>query len=178
VAASSAPFVIDPMKEGDIREVAAMEGPTRMDEAQVRAELERPWARIWVARETEPGSAGKRASPARDEIIGYLVAWHVADELHVMNVATRADRRRRGIGRALVDAAVAYARARRVRHALLEVRRSNRPAISLYRSVGFFAMGVRTRYYADDEDAVEMVLLFDPTTGDIVAHADEIRLEA
>ena len=159
------------MKEGDIREVAAVEGPTRMDEAQVRAELERPWARIWVARETEPGSGGKR-------IAGYLVAWHVADELHVMNVATRADRRRRGVGRALVDSAVAYARARRVRHALLEVRRSNRPAIALYRSVGFFAMGVRTRYYADDEDAVEMVLLFDPTTGDIVAHADEIRLEA
>jgi [ribosomal protein S18]-alanine N-acetyltransferase len=171
VAASGVPFVIDPMKEGDIREVATIEGPTRMDEAQVRAELERPWARIWVARETEPGSTAKR-------VAGYLVAWHVADELHVMNVATHADRRRRGIGRALVDSAVAYARARRVRHALLEVRRSNRPAIALYRSVGFFAMGVRTRYYADDEDAVEMVLLFDPTTGDIVAHADEIRLEA
>jgi ribosomal-protein-alanine N-acetyltransferase len=171
VAASGATFVIDAMKEGDIREVATIEGPTRMDEAQVRAELERPWARIWVARETEPGSGARR-------IAGYLVAWHVADELHVMNVATRADRRRRGIGRALVDAAVGYARARRVRHALLEVRRSNRPAISLYRAVGFFAMGVRTRYYADDEDAVEMVLLFDPTTGDIVAHADEIRLEA
>ncbi len=170
MVAPSRPFVIDAMKEGDIREVAAMEGPTRMDEAQVRAELERPWARIWVARESEPGSGGTRIS-------GYLVAWHVADELHVMNVAARADRRRRGIGRALVDAAVGYARARRVRHALLEVRRSNRPAISLYRSVGFFAMGVRTRYYADDEDAVEMVLLFDPTTGDIVAHADEIRLE-
>lgn len=148
-----------------------MEGPTRMDEAQVRAELERPWARIWVAREGQLGSGVSHT-------VGYLVAWHVADELHVMNVATRSDRRRRGIGRALVDAAVAYARARRVRHALLEVRRSNRPAISLYRSVGFFAMGVRTRYYADDEDAVEMVLLFDPTTGDIVAHADEIRLEA
>ncbi len=171
MAASGRPFVIDAMKEGDIREVASMEGPTRMDEAQVRAELERPWARIWVARESDPGSGGKR-------IAGYLVAWHVADELHVMNVATRADRRRRGIGRALVDAAVAYARVRRVRHALLEVRRSNRPAISLYRSVGFFAMGVRARYYADDEDAVEMVLLFDPATGDIVAHADEIRLEA
>jgi ribosomal-protein-alanine N-acetyltransferase len=176
VAESGAPFSIDAMKEDDIREVAAMDGPTRMDEAQVRDELERPWARIWVARETEPSSAS-RTSPARGAIVGYLVAWHVADELHVMNVATRPDRRRRGIGRALVNAAVAYARARRVRHALLEVRRSNRPAISLYRSVGFFAMGVRTRYYADDEDAVEMVLLFDPTTGDIVAHADEVRLE-
>ena len=158
------------MKEGDIREVAAMEGPTRMDEAQVRAELERPWARIWIARETEPGSGASR-------IAGYLVAWHVADELHVMNVATRADRRRRGIGRALVDAAVAYARARRVRHALLEVRRSNRPAISLYRSVGFFAMGVRARYYPDNEDAVEMVLMLDPDTGSVVAHADEVRLD-
>ena len=159
------------MKEGDVADVAAMEGPTRMDEAQVRAELERPWARIWVAREGDPGPGAARLS-------GYLVAWHVADELHVMNVATRVDRRRHGIGRALVTAAVGYARTRRVRHALLEVRRSNRPAIALYRSVGFFAMGVRTRYYADDEDAVEMVLLFDPTTGDIVAHADEVRLDA
>ncbi len=154
-----------------MREVAAMEGPTRMDEAQVRAELERPWARIWVARETEPGTGTSR-------IAGYLVAWHVADELHVMNVATRADRRRRGIGRALVDAAVAYARARRVRHALLEVRRSNRAAIAMYRGIGFFAMGVRSKYYPDDEDAVEMVLLFDPNTGEIVQHDDEVRLEA
>jgi hypothetical protein len=38
-------------------------------------------------------------------------------------------------------------------------------------------MGVRARYYPDQEDAVEMVLLLDPSTGDIVAHADEVRLE-
>jgi ribosomal-protein-alanine N-acetyltransferase len=160
-----APVRIDPMIESDARAVAAIEGPTRMDEAQLRDELARPWSRLWVAR--EPG----------DDIVAYAVSWHVADELHVLNVATRADRRRRGIGRALMDEVVAYARSHRVKHVLLEVRRSNAAAIALYRGLGFFAMGVRARYYPDGEDAVEMVLMLDPQTGDVVAHEDEVRLE-
>jgi len=68
-------------------------------------------------------------------------------------------------------------RGRAVKHVLLEVRRSNVAAIALYRAFGFFAMGVRARYYPDDEDAVEMVLLLDPATGATVAHEDEVRLE-
>jgi ribosomal-protein-alanine N-acetyltransferase len=64
-----------------------------------------------------------------------------------------------------------------VKHVLLEVRRSNGAAIALYRRVGFFAMGVRARYYPDDEDAVEMVLMLDPETGAVVAHGDEVRLD-
>jgi ribosomal-protein-alanine N-acetyltransferase len=153
------------MHAGDIPAVAALEGAAPMDEQHLRDELARPWARIWVARDDDEAP------------IAFLIAWHVADELHVLNVATRVDRRRRGIARALLDEAVAYARTRGIKHVLLEVRRSNRAAIALYRSVGFFAMGVRARYYPDDEDAVEMVLLLDPKTGSIVAHADEVRLE-
>jgi ribosomal-protein-alanine N-acetyltransferase len=137
-----------------------------MNEEQLRAELERPWARCWVARE------------ARDPagVSAYVIAWHVADELHILNVATRADRRRRGLARALMAHAVAYAREHRVKHALLEVRRSNAPAIALYRALGFFAMGVRARYYPDDEDAIEMVLAFNPETGEIEPRSDEVRL--
>jgi len=160
------PVRIDTMKEDDVHAVGAIEGPTRMDEAQVQGELTRPWARLWVAREEE------------GTVVAYLVAWHVVDELHVLNVATREDRRRRGIGRALMDTAVTYARERHVAHVLLEVRRSNRAAIELYRAVGFFAMGVRARYYPDDEDAVEMVLTLDPESGDIVAQPDQVRLDA
>jgi ribosomal-protein-alanine N-acetyltransferase len=156
---------IEPMDARDLSAVAAIEGPTRMDEAQLRAELERPWSRTWVAREAGP------------EPVGYVLTWHVADELHVMNVATRQDRRRRGVARALMTEAVTYARGRAIKHVLLEVRRSNGAAIALYRAIGFFAMGVRARYYPDDEDAVEMVLMFDPATGAIVGHADEVRLE-
>jgi ribosomal-protein-alanine N-acetyltransferase len=141
-----------------------------MDARQLRDEVARPWARLWIAR-------GRDAARSEEDALGYLVAWHVADELHVLNVATRPDWQRRGVGRALMGSAIAYAREHRAKHVLLEVRRSNRAAIALYRAVGFFAMGVRSRYYPDDEDAVEMVLMFDAETGDIVPHEDEVRLD-
>ncbi len=160
-----APFRIDVMRSSDVAVLSALDAAAPMDEVQLREELARPWSHVWVVRE-------------EDELpVAFLVAWHVADELHVLNVATRVDRRRRGMARALIDCAVAYARTGGVRHLLLEVRRSNRAAIALYRGAGFFAMGVRARYYPDNEDGVEMVLLLDPQTGSIVAHADEVRLD-
>ena len=160
---------IDAMKEDDVEAVAAMDGPTRMSADSLREELHRPWSRVWVAREAE--SEGRA-------IVAFVVAWHVSDELHVLNVATRSDRRRRGIGRAVLEEAVSYGRRNAVKHVLLEVRRSNRPAIAMYRGLGFFAMGVRARYYPDDEDAVEMVLTLDPETGAVVPHTDEVRLDS
>lgn len=159
------------MSEPDLGAVVAMDSSTRMGEEQLRDELARSWSHVWVARE-ENGT-----SQPGEEVVAFLIAWHVANELHVLNITTRADRRRRGIGRAMMDTAVAYGREKRVKQVLLEVRRSNDAAIALYRSVGFFATGVRPRYYPDDEDAVEMVLLFDPKTGDVVAHADDVRLD-
>ena len=146
---------IEPMTEADVETVAAMDGPTHMTQDNVREELQRPWSKLWVARE-----AGVEGA-----VVAFLVAWHVSDELHVLNVTTRVDRRRRGIGRAVMSEAVAYGRRHAVRHLLLEVRRSNRAAIAMYRGLGFFAMGVRSKYYPDDEDAVEMVLALDPATG-------------
>ena len=163
------PVRIDAMTEADIAAVIGMDGPTQMSDEQLRAELLRPWARLWVARE-------QRHETGEVEVVAFLIAWHVADALHVLNVATRSDHRRRGIARALMRDLVAYGRAARVKHVLLEVRRSNTTAIALYRVIGFFAMGVRSRYYPDDEDAVEMVLAFDRETGEIVAHPDEVKL--
>ena len=133
----------------------------------VEEELGRPWARVWVARPAEG------APPA-----AFLVAWHVADELHVLNVATAPALRRRGFARMLMDEALAYAARERVRIVLLEVRRSNRAAIKLYRGLGFTALGVRPRYYADnDEDAIEMILALDPESGRAMPGRDEIRID-
>lgn len=131
-------------------------------------ELERPWARIWIAR-----TRGDDALPD-----AFLIAWHVADELHILNVATTPAMRRQGLGTALMTTALEYASASRVRLILLEVRRSNRDARRLYRKLGFTAMGVRPGYYADNgEDAIEMVLEIDPETGRVVPGRDEIRID-
>ncbi|UQA62314.1 GNAT family N-acetyltransferase [Polyangium aurulentum] len=128
-------------------------------------ELSRAWARVWIARAGE------------GEPVGFLVAWHVADELHVLNVASASAARRRGIGSALVREAIAYAVESRVRLVLLEVRRSNTPAIRLYRKFAFHTSGLRAGYYADGEDAVEMALALDPDTGQSLAREDEISLD-
>jgi len=131
-----------------------------------REELARPWARCWVARD---------AGPAR----AFLVAWHVADELHVLNIATAPHARRRGMAAALMRTSLDYASAHRVRILLLEVRRSNLPAIQLYRGIGFSALNVRRGYYEDNgEDAIEMILSLDPKTGEVLPGQDEIRLDA
>ena len=133
----------------------------------VTEEMSRPWSRLWSLRPSEG-----------EPVAAFLVAWHVADELHIINVATAPAARRRGFGSELVQAALGYAKEHRIRILLLEVRRSNRPAIKLYRSFGFVAMGVRKAYYSDnDEDAVEMALGLDPTTGERLAMRDEIHVD-
>ena len=119
----------------------------------VDAELARDWGRLWVA----------RATPGDPDIAGALVAWQVVDELHVIDVFTVPERRRAGVGRALVAELVNHAKLNAFRLALLEVRRSNAPAIGLYRSAGFEDVGLRERYYSDPtEDAILMQLVLTP----------------
>jgi [ribosomal protein S18]-alanine N-acetyltransferase len=130
------------------------------------AELERPWVRAFVAREA-PGAP----------VIAFAVAWLVADEIHVIHVATSPEARRRGAGRALVEELVALGLRQGARFLLLELRRSNDGALALYRSVGFRAIGVRRGYYAaDGEDAIEMMLTLDSETGSARPAPDEVHV--
>ncbi|MBK7396289.1 MAG: GNAT family N-acetyltransferase [Myxococcales bacterium] len=162
---------IDPMTEDDVAAVVAIDGATvgssGWDEAQVRGELTRSWARLWVVREEQ---AELHAS-----VRAFLCAWLVADELHILNVATDTTHRRRGHAGRLLTHALRFAAEQGVRMLLLEVRRSNAPAIGLYRAFGFTAMGIRARYYGDGEDAVEMVLRLDEL-GQPLPGRDEVRL--
>lgn len=153
---------IQPDDHGALDDIARF-GEQGLD---IAAERARAYAHIWVARPTPD------AGPA-----AFLLAWAVADELHILNVATHPDFRRRGAARALLHRAIEHARSHRARLVLLEVRRSNRAAIDLYRSHGFSAIGIRRGYYADtSEDAIEMMLAIDPETGTILPRSDDVAL--
>jgi ribosomal-protein-alanine N-acetyltransferase len=99
-----------------------------------------------------------RAAASRDPergILGYCVIETVADELHVHNLAVRPELQGAGLGRCLLSLALRVGARRGADAALLEVRESNRPAIALYRSVGFVAVAVRRSYYSQPtEDAL------------------------
>ena len=64
----------------------------------------------------------------------------------IANVATHPDHRRRGIGRALTQAAVDYARNQGSPSTCLQVRQENLPALALYQSLGFVERARRTSW--------------------------------
>jgi len=114
----------------------------------IERELQHAWSRVLLADGGEGGG---------ERIVGYIVFWIVHDEVHVLNVATAVEARRRGVGRALMAEAEAEGRRRGARLSTLEVRRSNVSAIALYLSIGYREVGVRPRYYAEEnEDALVM----------------------
>lgn len=88
-------------------------------------------------------------------VAGYVVARSARDEGEILNLGVAGAHRRRGIGRGLVERALALLEERGVRAVYLEVRESNAVARELYRSLGFAEVGRRGRYYDHPvEDAV------------------------
>ncbi len=113
-------------------------------------DLTRKWAHVDLARVALDGSSLV--------VVGFANYWLVHDEVHLLNLATHPNHRRRGIGTRLMDHLVDVATGNDCRLITLEVRRANEGAQALYRSHGFEAVGMRSRYYSDGEDALVMTL--------------------
>ena len=110
------------------------------------AELQRSYGLLRVARSARG-------------VLGFVLAWRAADELHLTDLGVLPAERRRGIARRLLGVLLVEARAGATRVVLLEVRASNLAALALYGSLGFVELDRRARYYADSgEDAVVMQL--------------------
>jgi [ribosomal protein S18]-alanine N-acetyltransferase len=152
-------------------DLAAVAGILRESglEVDLEAELGREIALPWVSRNPETG-----------EPVAFALAWSVADELHLLDMASHPEHRRKGHARALLRALASYAQRLGKRLWLLEVRQSNESAIRLYRSVGFETTGVRRGYYSDTgEDALEMRITFDSTPNtDSELHAGRVLPES
>jgi len=97
-----------------------------------------------------------------DEVVGYIVFWHIRDDVQVNNIAVHPECRGLGLGEAMMRFAIAKVREAGAAFVTLEVRRSNTPAMTLYRKLGFEIMGTRKNYYTKpDEDALVMALILD-----------------
>lgn len=95
--------------------------------------------------------------PGQQYIAGFLGAWHMHDEAHIIAVGVRSPHRSQGIGELLLIGAIEQAIARGMQSVTLEVRVSNYIAQNLYKKYGFKRQGVRKAYYVDNhEDALIM----------------------
>jgi ribosomal-protein-alanine N-acetyltransferase len=86
------------------------------------------------------------------QVLGYIGTERIAGETHIINMAVHPDHRNKGIGKQLLGKAL-----RDDEVAFLEVRVSNLAAQKIYEHFGFKNIGLRKKYYQDnDEDAFIM----------------------
>ncbi len=87
------------------------------------------------------------------QVCGYACLMTLFETAELLNIAVDNAVRRRGFGDLLMNALHERARELGAERVMLEVRRSNDPAIAMYRKHGYEKIAVRKGYYADGEDA-------------------------
>jgi ribosomal-protein-alanine N-acetyltransferase len=139
-----------PMQDSDLQEVLDLE----------QTVYPHPWS---MANFLDSLASGYEAWVLRDtdnELMGYFLLMAIVDEAHLLNVAVSAERQGQGLGRFLLNQAVACARGLGMESVLLEVRPSNTRALDIYQRYGFETIGRRKGYYPaanqQREDAIVM----------------------
>jgi ribosomal-protein-alanine N-acetyltransferase len=138
-------ILIRPLIEADLPSILRIEKatyPTPWTEGIFRDELAAP-GRIYLAAEED------------EEVVGYSGLMVILPEAHVTSVTVDPARRGSRIGTSLMLRICQEALAAGANSLTLEVRVSNRNAQSLYERFGMAPVGVRRRYYKD-EDALVM----------------------
>ena len=123
-----------------------------------RASFTTPWPPQAYRQELESNRlAAYLVGTVDEEVVAYGGIWLMVDEAHVTTFAVHPRYRRRRIGERLLLSLMDLSVDRHAREATLEVRLSNLAARRLYEKYGFRPVGIRPRYYSDNqEDALIM----------------------
>jgi ribosomal-protein-alanine N-acetyltransferase len=153
VSARDDRFFIRRMKDTDLAAVRTIESLS----------FSNPWSETTFRGEIQNTSISFPLVVVRkpeDTVIGYIIFWHIRDDVQVNNIAVHPDYRGKGIGEALMRHVIDKVRANGATFVTLEVRPSNAGAVTLYRKLGFEILGTRKNYYTNpDEDAYLMGLV-------------------
>ena len=109
-----------------------------------------PDAAVFVA--DDDGAIVGRLSLSRDP---HPASRHVAD----VGLMVAAGHRRQGIGRLLLEEAVAWSRRSEIGKLELHVFPWNEPALRLYESFGFEREGLRRAHFAREDELVDAILM-------------------
>lgn len=139
-------ITIEKMRESDAAELA------RID----RECFSIPWSEKAFLDEYNNDVAVYFTAYSETECVGYIGFWNVGSG-DITNIAVCESYRRRGIGGRLIEAVIDSAEKMELPNLTLEVRKSNTAARKLYEKYGFEEIGIRKRYYRDNnEDAIIM----------------------
>lgn len=111
-----------------------------------------PWSRLSYEQELNNSLAKYFVAKIDNKVIGFIGTWIIVDESHITNVAVHPNYRKLGIGSKLIESMLNYCKEKNCNAYTLEVRESNKTAISVYEKHGFVVDGVRKEYYQDNKE--------------------------
>jgi len=120
------------------------------------------WSRAVILLQLEMPATFALIDPAG----GMILARVAADEAEVLTLAVVPEQRRRGLGSALLRAAMERAARLGAVRMFLEVAVTNDAARALYAAHGFIGAGLRRHYYTDGTDALVLRSTLASGTGD------------
>lgn len=162
-------FSLRPMEERDLAAAAELEQlsfSAPWSEAILKESLESRLDFLWVLEPADSRFGGdcrqeKEGGRSGRSLAGYCNLRVIAGEGELMRIAVHPELRGRGLSRKLMDQLEETAREKGAEALTLEVRKSNRTAVELYKSYGFREEAVRKNYYENPvEDALIMWLYF------------------
>ncbi|MEG1871896.1 MAG: ribosomal protein S18-alanine N-acetyltransferase [Cetobacterium sp.] len=89
------------------------------------------------------------------EIVGYLILHDSFDVYEIMKIGTKNSSRGLGIGRNLISKYLDEYN----KDLFLEVRESNSVARNFYKKLNFKEVGIRKKYYSDNDESAILMLL-------------------
>jgi [ribosomal protein S18]-alanine N-acetyltransferase len=111
----------------------------------------------WAEELNADGRCVLAHTDADGQLLG-VATFSCAEDMADLNRVVVAPRARgRGVGASLVRAGLEWAQALGATRMLLEVRRDNASAVSLYHRLGFDQISIRPDYYGPGRDAVVML---------------------
>ncbi len=140
--------VLRPMTSGDIADLCAIEREVFSD----------PWPQSAFRELLGVANRVNLVLELSGQIVGYIMAQCVADEVQIQNVAVRAVWQRRGFGAILLRCAEEEGQARGALCSILDVRGQNVAALALYERFGYRMIGRRRNYYQRPVD--DALILF------------------
>ena len=93
-----------------------------------------------------------------NEILGFAGYLKIIDEINILNIVTRIDKRNLHIGSKMLEYIIYNSKNEEANSITLEVNVNNIPAIKLYEKYNFEKVGLRKKYYYGTDDAIIMTL--------------------
>ena len=92
----------------------------------------------------------------KDEIVGFAGIKLILDEVNLMNIVVKKERRGQKIGNFLLENLIKISKELNAKYITLEVNSNNKIAINLYEKFKFDEIGIRKKYYNNIDDAIIM----------------------